>query len=109
MEIEQRQTILTVDGGRLVGKTGPVQRAKKEAARAVAGEDPPGAVRAMRPRGQPDNSQARSPVAKTRDRLPPVGFISVFSPAHPGHLLPPGDQAGTFAAGGDFRFEFLPG
>jgi hypothetical protein len=48
VEIPHRQPVIAMDGGRLVCKPDPVERCKKPVPRAVPGEDPAGAVAAVR-------------------------------------------------------------
>ena len=56
----QREAVAAVDRGRLVGEAGRVQRLEQEVAAAVAGEQAPGAIAAVRRRRQPDDQQRRA-------------------------------------------------
>ena len=73
--IVQRQAVAAVQGVRLAGEAGPVQRAVEPLAAAVAGEDPAGPVGAVRPRREADQHQAGLRVAPAGDRPGPVVVV----------------------------------
>src|SRR5579875_1031196 len=87
---------LAVPGGyaRLPGRQpATVQRREQEVAAAVAGEDAPGPVPAVRGGRQADDEDRRRRVAPAGDRPPPVPLVAEGLAADGRDLLPPRDQA----------------
>ena len=74
-------------------QTGPVQRGEQPVAAAVAGEDAPGAVAAVRGRREPDHEDLGPLVAPAGDRPAPVGLVAYGLAALGGDLLAPGAPA----------------
>ena len=61
----------------MLAKPGGVERGGQEIARAVAGEDAAGPVRAVRRGRQADQQQARVRIAEPRHRPAPVDVVAV--------------------------------
>ena len=77
---------------------GPVQRGEQPVAAAVPGEDPAGAVAAVRRRGQPDQQDPGVRRTPRGHRPSPVQLSGVRRPYRDpslGDVLPPGDQPGA--------------
>src|SRR5690606_1988011 len=90
---DQLLAVAGVRAGRLGGQAGAVERGEQPVAAAVAGEDPAGAVAAVRGGGQADDEHARVLVAPPGDGTPPVRLVGEGAALDLGHLLAPGDQA----------------
>ena len=89
---------LAVAGGDAVGPGGEaaaVERGEDEVAAAVAGEDPPGPVAAVRGRRQADDENGRFRVSPAGDGTAPVLLGPEGLAAGDRHLLPPLDQPGA--------------
>ena len=105
--VAQRQAVVAVLGGRLVGEAGAVQRGEQEVARAVAGEDAAGAVGAVRGRRQAEDQHARRRVAEAGDRAAPVVPVAERRALLARDELAPLDEPRAGAAGRDLGFERL--
>src|SRR5919197_2235888 len=97
----QLKPVVTADAGWLIGKPGAVQRAEDPIPRAVAGEDSPGSVAAVRGGGQADYEQLGARIAEAWDGEPPVGLIPEGCPLLACHPLAPVDETWALAAGDD--------
>ena len=71
------------------------------AADAVAGEDAPGAIRAVRRRRQPDQQQPRPRIAEARHRPAPVDVVAIRAPLLDRNLRAVLTQSWTALAGDD--------
>ena len=79
----------------MIGETGFMEGTEQELSRAVAGENPAGAIGAMRARSQTDNDDASFRIAKTSDGLTPVSFLLIGAAADPPNLLAMRHQSRT--------------
>jgi hypothetical protein len=91
--VAQLQPVGPPGRGRLVGESGPVERAIQPVPGAIAGEDATGAISAVRGRRQAQHQEARARVAEAGYRPGPVGLAAEAKRRGLGGLLPPGDQA----------------
>src|SRR6185503_920624 len=71
----------------------------------VAGEHPPGPVRAVRRRREPEQYHARGRVAEPGDRAAPVVPVAERRALLPCHLLAPRDEPRAAAALDDLALE----
>lgn len=78
-----------------------MNRAEKEVARLVSGEDPPRPVAAVRRGRQPDDQQTRPRIAERGKRPAPVLLAAEAAGRTPCGLLSPRDEAWTSAARDD--------
>jgi hypothetical protein len=105
--VGELEPVVARDRGRLVGVTGPVQAGEQPVARAVAGENSPGAVAAVGGGRQTEDQEAPGRVAESGYRPAPVLPVPERGPLVPGHLLAPGHQARAAPAPGDLHLEFF--
>ena len=96
--VAQAQAVAAVLGLGLIGVAGPVQGGEEPIAGAVAGEDPAGAVGAVRGRGEADDYQPRRRVAEAVDRPRPVVLAAVAHGRVGRGCLAPPDQPRAAAA-----------
>lgn len=92
----------------LVREAGAVQCGIQKIAGGIAGEDTPGAIRAVRPRRKSDDDDARVRIAKTRDRSTPVRPLAVRAALLARDAFAVADEARAAVAGGDGRVEVIP-
>src|SRR3954469_10182686 len=85
----------------LVREAGPGQRGEEPVARAVAGEDAPGAVAAVGRGRQPEDVHARGRVAEAGHRTAPVLLAGEGGALLARDLLAPGDEPRAAAAARD--------
>ncbi len=78
----ERQAVVTAGRRGLARESRAVQGGEEEVARAIAGEDPAGAIAAMSGRGETDHEDPGRRIAEARDGPAPVRFVG-----KPGHLL----------------------
>ncbi len=107
--VRQRQAVVARDAGRLRRKPRRVERLIKEVARAVAGEHPPGSIRAVRPRRQTNQQQPRTRIAEPRHRLRPVIPIAISPPLHASHFGAILHQPRTLRARDNFPIQNVEG
>ena len=69
-----------------------MQSGEQPIPRAVAGEQPPGAVAPVRGWRQPDDQQPGSWITQRWHRASPIGLIGVGCSLPMRHLLTPGDE-----------------
>ncbi len=93
------------DGERAVGEAQVVQGGVEQVAGGVAGEDPAGAVGAVRGGGEADQDEGGVGRAEAGDRAGPVVPVQVGAAFDPGRLLAPLDQTGAGPAVGDDAVE----
>ena len=95
VHVGESQTVVAPIGRRLVREPGAMERREQEVAGAIAGEDAPGAVPAVRGRSEPDDQHAGIRVAEPGDGPAPV----VVGPKGRSLLardrFPPGDEPRT--------------
>src|SRR5262249_33648143 len=89
----------------LARESGPVEGGVEEVPRAVPCKDAPGAVRAVRPRREANDREARLGIAEAWHGLSPVRLFSVGTALRPRDLLTPGNEARAGAAGDDFAVQ----
>ena len=74
------QAVVAGHAGRLVGQARAVQCGEQHVAGAVAGEDAPGTVAAVRGRGEAEDGQPRVGRAEAGDRAAPVLLVAERGP-----------------------------
>jgi hypothetical protein len=99
------QPIAATHRDRAVRESRRVQGAIEEIPRLVTGEDPPGAVPAVRGRRETDEQDPRLRVSKGRQGAAPVSLAPEASGRVSGGLLAPGDQPWTAAARNDLALD----
>ncbi len=104
----QREAVVAPDRARLVGQAGAVQRPVEPVARAIAGEHPPRAVRAVRRGCQAEQQDPRAAIAEPGDRLAPVDLVAEGAPALASDLAAVIDQPWAAPTGDDRPFQGLP-
>jgi hypothetical protein len=77
-----------------------VERGEEEVARAVAGEEAAGTVRAVGGGGEAEKYDARLRISETGDRTAPVALVRKGGPFFVGDFFAPLDQAWAASAGG---------
>src|SRR5207244_12732421 len=97
----QTQAVVAMSGGRLIGKAGPVKGGEQPVARAIAGENPAGAIAAVRRRRQAANQHACLVVAEAGDGPAPIFLILISGPFFSRCLFSPMHQPRTAATGDD--------
>src|SRR5690606_18120369 len=74
--VDQFEPVPGVSRRRLVRKTGSVQCGVEPITAAITGEHAPGAVGAVRGRGEPNDQQPRSGVAEIGNGPAPISFVT---------------------------------
>ena len=101
----QPQPIVPMNRFRLIRHPRPMQCREKKIPASISRENPPGPIRPMRPRRQPDNPYSRPHIPKPRHRFSPIfpigKSIALLARDLPA-ILP---QTGTAPALNDFRRE----
>ena len=97
----QLESVVRAYGVRLVREAGAVHGREQPVARAIAGEDAPGAVSAVRGGRQPEHVHAGVRVAKAGDRPAPVVLVRKRGALLARHLLAPLDEARAAATARD--------
>jgi len=92
VSVRERQAVVARGARGLAGEAGAMERGEEEVARAIPGEDTPGAVRAVRGGRETENRDPRPRVAEPGDRSPPVPLAGIRGALLARNLLPPGDQ-----------------
>jgi hypothetical protein len=103
--VAQREAVAGVQRRRLVGEAGTVQRGEEEVARAVAGEDPAGAVRAVGGRREAEDHHGRARIAEAGDRSAPVLLVAERGALLARDELAPRDEPRAAPAGDDLALE----
>ena len=99
--VDQAQPVIAVLARRLVREAGAVECREQPIARAVAGEDAPRPVPAVRRRRQADYDQLRVRVAERRNRAAPVLPVAERSTLLSGKPFAPLDETLALAGGDD--------
>ena len=98
VRVAQSQPVSPANASGLVGQARPMQRAEQKVARAVAGEDPAGAIAAVRRGRQSDDQNPSRRVAESGHRTPPVGLGAIGGALLTRGLLPPRHQSRAASA-----------
>src|SRR4029453_4802770 len=106
--VAQLEAVAAADRSRLVRKAGGVQRLEEEIAAAVAGEQPAGAVAAVRGRSEADDPQASAAVAEPGQRAAPIFLVLIRAALVARHLFAVRDQPRTAATRNDRTLEPIP-
>ena len=94
----QLETVIAAHRVGLARQSGPVHRGEQPVTAAVAGEDPPRPIRAVRRRGESEHHDARGRVTEPADGPSPIGLLPVGGSALPSDELAPVDQPGAGTA-----------
>lgn len=95
------EAVVCRDGARFVRQAEIVQNRVHEVAGAVAGEDAPGTIRAVRSGGKSQDKDAGAWIAKARHGTRPVGLIKVGTASNLADALAVASQPRTTLAGND--------
>lgn len=94
----EAQSIVTANGGGLVGEAGGVQCAIQPLSRTVAGKHPSGTIRPVGGRSKPDDDEACTRVTEPGYGASPVNLVAKGASFRSGDLLAPRDKSCTAPA-----------
>ncbi len=102
---EELEPVSRPDRLGLIRETRGVERPEEEIAGLVSGEDPAGAVSAVRGRREADDEEPSAGVSERRQRAAPVALATKAARCALDRLLSPGDQSRATPAGNDLPLE----
>ena len=105
--IVEPETIVSMTGVRLIGKSRGMQGAIKPIAAAIARKNSTGPIAAMRRRRQPKDQNPCPVITKTGKRSRPIFFFAVPARRLCRNRFAPAHETGTAAAADDSRIELL--
>lgn len=96
--VGEHEPVFPVGRGRLVREPGAKQRPVEPISRPVAGEHPPGPIRPVGGRREPDQHDSGGGISEPRDRSAPILLVAVGRASFARDLLTPRDEPGARGA-----------